>query len=198
MKRYEVTPLPGYNLVIGRWLWAMQQTRKRRLRLVKDLDQDLLDWEGPDGRENAIGTLLYHIAGVEMGWLWWELKGHSGMPPEIEEDFPSEAADPETGWLTRVRGIPLAEHVRRLERNREVFLAEVKSLSLSDWRTPRLDRSTEPTRALRSGCCFTSSHTRLNTTSRSPRSRVGNQRAVELGLGVVVVTQVPAVSQKPR
>ena len=98
--------------MIGRWLWAMQQTRKRRLRLVKDLDQTSSIGRGPDGRENAIGTLLYHIAGVEMGWLWWELKGHSGMPPDIEEDFPSEAADPETGWLTRVRCIPLAEHVR--------------------------------------------------------------------------------------
>ena len=129
MKRYEVTPLPGYDLVIGRWLWAMQQTRKRTLRLVKDLDEDLLDWGGRMVGRTQSEPLLYHIAGVEMRLLWWELKGHSGMPPEIEEDFPSEAADPETGWLTRVRGIPLAEHVRRLERNREVFLAEVKGLS---------------------------------------------------------------------
>lgn len=49
MKRYEVTPLPGYDLVIGRWLWAMQQTRKRTLRLVKDLDEDLLDGGGGAG-----------------------------------------------------------------------------------------------------------------------------------------------------
>lgn len=56
MKRYEVTPLPGYDPVIGRWLWAMQRTRRRTLRLVEGIDQDLLDWPGPDGREHMIGT----------------------------------------------------------------------------------------------------------------------------------------------
>ena len=139
MKRYEVRPLPGYDSVIGGWLWAMQQARKRTLRLVEDLDEEMLDWKGPDSRENSIGTLLYHIAEAEMGWLWWELKGHSGMPPEIEKDFPFEPVDPETGWLTHVPDVPLAEHVRRLERSREVFLTEVKGLSLEDWRTPRPD-----------------------------------------------------------
>lgn len=139
MKRYEVAPLPGYDPVIGGWLWAMQQTRKRTLSLIENLDENLLDWEGPGERENSIGTLLYHIAEAEMGWLWWELKGHSGMPPEVERDFPFEPVDPETGWLTRVQGVPLSEHFRRLETSREVFLTEVKSLSLSDWRTPRLD-----------------------------------------------------------
>lgn len=139
MKRYEVRPLPGYDPVIGRWLWAMQETRRRTLRLVEGMDQDLLDWEGPDGRENTIGTLLYHIAEVEMAWLWWEMKGHPGMPPEIEKDFPFEPVDPETGLLTRVRGIPLVEHVRRLEKGRKVFLEEAMSFSEEYWRTPRLD-----------------------------------------------------------
>lgn len=42
-------------------------------------------------------TLLYHIAEAEMGWLWWELKGHSGVPPAVEWDFPFEPIDAETG-----------------------------------------------------------------------------------------------------
>ena len=59
----------GYVPEIGRWLWAMNEVRRRTLRLVDALDQRVLDWEGPDGRENAIGTLLYHIALVEMSWV---------------------------------------------------------------------------------------------------------------------------------
>ena len=43
--------------MIGGWLWAMRQARKRTLYLVEDLDEDILDWQGPDGRENSIGTL---------------------------------------------------------------------------------------------------------------------------------------------
>ena len=139
VRRYEVTPLPGYDPVIGGRLWAMQQIRTRTLRLIGDLDEDLLDCEGPVERENSIGTLLNHIAEAEMGWLWWELRGHSGMPPEVEREFPFEPIDPETGWLSRVQGIPLADPLRRQERSRDVFLTEVKNLALDDWRTPRLD-----------------------------------------------------------
>lgn len=62
----------GYVPEIGRWLWAMNEVRRRTLRLVDALDQRVLDWEGPDGRENAIGTLLYHIALVEMSWLFMD------------------------------------------------------------------------------------------------------------------------------
>ena len=67
----------------------MQEVRRRRSSLVEGLDERLLDWEGPDGRENAIGILLYHIAEVEMAWLWGGIKGRSQMPPENSESSPS-------------------------------------------------------------------------------------------------------------
>ena len=53
------------------------------------------------------------------------------MPPEIGRDFPLEPRDLQTGRLSRIRGVPLAEHLRRLERSREVFLKEVKRFSPS-------------------------------------------------------------------
>ena len=75
MRQLQITPLDGYDPEIGRWLWALQDVRRRyTLRLIQDLDARLVDWEGPDGRENAIGSLLYHIARVEIGWLYTDVK----------------------------------------------------------------------------------------------------------------------------
>lgn len=169
MRQYEVRPLPGHDPVIGSWLWAMQEVRRRRLSLVEGLDERFLDWEGPDGRENAIGNLLYHIAEVEMAWLWGAIKGRTQMPPEEFREFPIEPVDRDTGWLSRTRGVPLAEHLRRLGSCREVFLGEVRGLSPDYWRTMRWTRRTSPWRSHRSGCCFTWWHMKWSTTSRSPR-----------------------------
>lgn len=150
MERYEVTPLSGYGDVVGRWLWALQEARKRTLRLLQDeaLDQRLLDWGGPDGNENAIGSLLYHIAEVEMGWLWGNIKGLTQMPPDILKAFPFEPDEEETGRITSVPGVPLQEHLARLERSRDVFLMEVKGLPATEWQTLKpdpLDSSCEAT-----------------------------------------------------
>jgi hypothetical protein len=38
-----------------------------------NLDQQTLDWQGLDRSENSIGSLLYHIALVEMSWLFMDL-----------------------------------------------------------------------------------------------------------------------------
>lgn len=105
----EVKPLRGYEPEIGGWLWMMEQVRRRTLELVAGLDQETLDWEGPDGGENAIGSLLYHIALVEMSWLFLDIFEQE-FPPEVKADFPHEMAD-DASRLARVPGVPLAEHL---------------------------------------------------------------------------------------
>jgi DinB superfamily len=138
MRRLQITPLDGYDLEIGRWLWALQDVRRRyTVRLVKDLDPRLVDWEGPDGQENAIGSLLYHIAQVELGWLYGDLKGRTELPPTVKPDFPFPSRTPDRHHLTRVLGIPLTEHVARLDRSREVFLRELHGISSDEWRRLR-------------------------------------------------------------
>ena len=140
MKQLQITPLDGYDPEIGRWLWALQDVRHRyTLRLIKDLDERLVDWEGPDGQENAIGSLLYHIAGVEMGWLHGEVKGLTEFPPAVKQDFPFPGTEQGGNRLTRVLGVPLPEHVGRLNRSREVFLKELKGISSAEWRRLRPD-----------------------------------------------------------
>ncbi len=81
VRTLAVAALEGYVPEIGRWMWAMNAVRRRTLRLVEGGDQRTLDWEGPDGRENAIGSLLYHIALVEMGWLYGDVMQRDNLPP---------------------------------------------------------------------------------------------------------------------
>lgn len=128
-------PLAGYELEIARWLWALVEVRCRTVRLAGDLDQTTLDWEGADERENAIGSLLYHIALVEMEWLYQGILGQE-FPLQVRAAFPREAED-EQGRLTRVPGVPLADHLGRLERSRAIFLDAFRGMSIDDWRCLR-------------------------------------------------------------
>jgi hypothetical protein len=127
----QVTPLDDYDVDIGRWLWALQDARRITLRAVDGLDVATLDWRGPDGSENSIGSLLYHVAGVEMGWLFYDVLGRA-LPDDVKAEFPYEA------WtdaaLTHVGGLPLDEHVGRLERTRAIFLEHLRGMDASDFR----------------------------------------------------------------
>jgi len=129
VRQLQITPLNGVDPEIGRWLWALQDVRRRyTMRFLKDLDERLVDWEGPDGQENAI---------VELGWLYGDLKGLTDLPPAVKPDFPFPSREPDRNHLTRVLGVPLAEHVARLDRSREVFLKEFQGMSTDDWRRLR-------------------------------------------------------------
>lgn len=131
----QITPLPGYPADVGRWLWAMEAVREENLEVVAGLTQEELDWEGPDGQENSIGSLLYHIAAVEMGWLHFDILQLKELPPGVKADFPYDVFGDDR--LTAIKGVPLAEHVERLERSRAVFLNAFRGMTLGDWRNLR-------------------------------------------------------------
>src|SRR2546428_2312527 len=138
MRQLQITPLDGYDPEIGRWMWALQDVRRRyTLRLVKDLDERLVDWEGTAGQENAIGALLYPIAVVEMGWLYGDVMQMTALPPVVIPDFPFPSREPDRNHLNRVLGVPLVVHIGRLDRSREVFLRELKGIPPDDWRRLR-------------------------------------------------------------
>jgi len=129
----HVEPLPGYEPEMGRCFWALEAVRRRTLTLVEGVDQPTLDWEGPDGREDSIGSLLYHIASSEMRWLFQDI---------LQQDFPLFAnADvryrDDHGKLTRVLGVPLADHLACLHRSREFLLETCRTMSLAEWRRSR-------------------------------------------------------------
>jgi hypothetical protein len=137
-RELRAQPLPGYEPEIGIWLWALQEARRRTLRLVEGLDQRTIDWEGADGRENAIGTLLYHIADVEMGWLFGDLL-QSDLPESVRGDFPFPARGADKR-LTPVLGEPPESHMGRLARSRKVFLETFKTIPADEWRRLRMPK----------------------------------------------------------
>ena len=130
----QVRPLGGYPADIGRWLWALEDARRITCRAVDGLDLAALDWRGVDGSENSIGSLLYHVAGVEMGWLFIDVLGRA-LPPEVEADLPFEAWT--DGRLTHVGGVALEEHLGRLDRTRRVFLDHVRRMDVAEFRRVR-------------------------------------------------------------
>ncbi|WP_417377054.1 DinB family protein [Gimesia maris] len=131
----KIDPLEARDPEIGRWLWALAEVRQRMLRLVQDCDLQLLDWRGPDGRENSIGSLLYHIAIVELSWLYLDLLRQE-FPPEVNELLPIPMAD-EEGNVSQVSDMSLTEHLNRLHATREIAFSIFQKMDLPEWRRLR-------------------------------------------------------------
>ncbi len=131
----QVVALPGYEPEIGRWLWALQDTRHDTLRSLEGLTTADLDTK-PPGADNTIGALLYHIALVETSWLYDEALDNRPAPPGIEALFPLDARD-QGSHLSSLQGVPLEEHLQRLQTIRDTLLEEFKAMTLEDFRRPR-------------------------------------------------------------
>lgn len=119
---------------IGRWLWALQDARKRTMEELENVSPDILDWQPPDG-ESSIGTILYHIADIEADWLYVEVL-EQPLPPEIAALFPNETRD-DQGWLTQVKEFSLEQHLSRLSIVRGLLLDTYQQMNLSEFRRAR-------------------------------------------------------------
>jgi uncharacterized damage-inducible protein DinB len=82
-----IEPLRGDAPLVGAWLWAFEDSRRRTLQALEDLDPDLLE-RAPPWKGNSISTLLYHLAAIEVDWLFTDILGEDEFPPQIEILFP--------------------------------------------------------------------------------------------------------------
>ena len=130
-----VTPIPGAAPEVSNWLWALEEVRHGLLETVSGLDQAALDWLGPSGRDNSIGSLLYHVALVEMSWLYEDILLES-YPDDVIALFPQNHRTPD-GRLAIVTDAPLAKHLDRLAATRARFLELMTPMALTDWHTVR-------------------------------------------------------------
>jgi uncharacterized damage-inducible protein DinB len=112
----------------------VDDTRQQTRHVLTSIDPSVIDWEPASG--NSIGTLLYHIAAVELDWLYAEALEERPWPPEIEESFRWEMRD-ERGQLTVVRGVSLVEHLHRLDLVREHLLAAFRQMTPTEIRRIR-------------------------------------------------------------
>jgi uncharacterized damage-inducible protein DinB len=132
-KSLQVSPLPGYEEEIGRWLWCLEDVLRTLMIELSGISQSTLDTKR-DGRQ-TIGSLLYHIALVEADWLYVEVLG-TEWDPEIRSLFPYNVSS-DNGSLTHIESQSLEEHFHRLNKVREVFLSHFRSMDLTDWRKLR-------------------------------------------------------------
>ena len=120
-------PVEGAPVEIGRALWTLEDERNDTLRLLRDLDAAALDWQ-PDWALHSIGTLLYHIASVEIGWLTIEVQEKPEAPKSLGAFlplFPYDDRD-EAGKLTVVTGESLQTHLDRLAAVRRELLERLQ------------------------------------------------------------------------
>ena len=122
---------------IGRWLWAIEDVRSRTLEALAGIDQPLLDWTPPPGG-NSIGTLLYHIAAIELDWLAVEVLEEQPQPwtKEVAELFAVDVRNKE-GQLTPIAGRPVADHLVRFNVVRQRLLEAFRAMPLEEFRRPR-------------------------------------------------------------
>ena len=71
-RRFVLEPAPAGWAEIGTWSAALTDCRARTLKAIAGITQDELDWKPAPG-SNTIGALLYHIALIEVDWLYTEI-----------------------------------------------------------------------------------------------------------------------------
>ena len=130
-----VEPLDGSDPQIGQWLWAMQEARRGLLEAVEGIGAEQLDWRGPSGADNSIGSLLYHVALIEASWLYDDIFMRE-YPEDIIALFPLDHRTTD-GRLMHVPDLPLTEHLQRLSFVRGRFLELVGAMAPEEWRRVR-------------------------------------------------------------
>lgn len=134
VEQLRIEPLQALDPQIGRALRRLEGARGRLKKALTKLDPAWLDWEPYPGG-NSVGTLLYHIAAIELDCLFCEV---------LEQEFSAEAqallphpVRDETGRLFPVTGVSLPNHLQRLDAARQLLLEVYADLTLADFRRAR-------------------------------------------------------------
>jgi uncharacterized damage-inducible protein DinB len=129
-----VDAVPECEPEIGGALWSLEEARKRTKRELDELQSEYLDWT-PGNGANSIGALLYHIAAIELDWIFVEVR-EEPFPDDLAALFEEDVVD-EYGLLARARGQTLEPHLARLDAVRECLLETYRGMTLDDFRRPR-------------------------------------------------------------
>jgi len=133
-RQLVVEPLSGCEPEIGRMLWMIEDARRRTRRALEGIQPQVVDWQ-PPASGNRIGTLLYHIAAIELDWLADEVM-EGQLDKGIWAQFPYDVRDA-AARLTVVSGLSLDAHNLRLDTVRTLLLRSYKAMTVAEFRRPR-------------------------------------------------------------
>ena len=123
-------PLDGYSPVVGEALWRLEESRERTVALIERLPDGAVDWVPPWG-PNTIGTLLYHLALIELDWLSSEILEQE-PPEEFLRLFPVDHRDA-AGRLGVMVGETFDGHLARLHAVRARVLYSLRDMDEGDF-----------------------------------------------------------------
>lgn len=119
----------GYPPRIGRFVAMLEDTRRRTLRDLETLDEAYID-RGLPWNPNSIGTLVYHVAAIELDWTFADVLQTNRFPDGTEAWFPVDVRD-EDGRLSPMVD-SLAHHLERLSWVRAHLLEALRGLGDDD------------------------------------------------------------------
>lgn len=120
----------GDDPEVGRWLAALEDSRRRTLRELDGVTPAMVD-RRPEGPLDSIGTILYHVAIIEADWVATEILGLD-EPPELVALLPWPDRRPD-GRLTPIEGLSLDEHVARLAGIRAFAMDRIRSMPAAEF-----------------------------------------------------------------
>jgi uncharacterized damage-inducible protein DinB len=131
-KSLILTPARAPTPEVGVLLTVLHEARVRTLATAGRIaDLDAL----PVGHHSA-GTLLYHVAAIELDWLYCEVL-QTDFPVQDAEWFPYPVRDKE-GHLSAVTNEPLERHLARLSWVRGLLDETFLPMSAEDFRRVRV------------------------------------------------------------
>jgi hypothetical protein len=129
-----LTPI-AYDAEVGRWLAALEDGRRDTLRELEGVTPAMVDWY-PDTPLNSIGSLLYHIGLIEADWVATEILELPEGDPELTAllPWPDRTKD---GRLWPADGLPLTDHLLRLNGVRQFVLHRLRSMTNDEFHRVR-------------------------------------------------------------
>ncbi len=120
-----------------RAMWCLDDARTHTRDALKGMEPSLVDWQADHiNHRHTIGTVLYHIAAIELDWLIEEILEGKTPDEGIYELFPYDVRD-ENGLLTIVTGHSADWYWHRLDRVRDLFQQVVKPMAGEEFRRKR-------------------------------------------------------------
>ena len=124
----------GYEPAIARWVWALEDTRRRTKQSLASIKAEAIDWLPVDGK-NSIGTILYHLVAIEMAYLYEDIL-ELGWSDDLESLLIYDIRE-DDGRLTGVQSESLEKHLNRLDAGRTLLLNALGQMSLTDFQRVR-------------------------------------------------------------
>ncbi|WP_424951499.1 DinB family protein [Deinococcus sp.] len=130
-----LTPAPATTPEVGVLLAVLHEARVRTLNTAARIN----DLDTVKAGHHSAGTLLYHIALIELDWLYADVleKSEEDFPAEARAWFPLDARD-DDGRLSVVTGEPLERHLARLNWVRGLLDGVFRAMTLEEFRRPRV------------------------------------------------------------